>query len=144
MTHAFKPCSVCGGTVQPYAAEVRTELPPGLYKTVSGALPVCVPAGQTWVQTRWTVCCTQCTTYATYLVIKYGDQIMVEKSAPADKPDGKKLTRAELLEKVRKLSENTQELESAKKAAAKDYGDQLKDVKQEMRDVLEQLKKMPA
>ena len=68
---------------------------------------------------------------------------MTEAIAPASAEQAKKSDRKELLEKVRRLSESIQATESAKKAASKDYNEELKGLKEELHDVLDQLKDTP-
>jgi len=50
------------------------------------------------------------------------------------------LKRTELLEKVRRLSEFIEVTEGAKRAAARDYNDELKELRKELQDTLAVLK----
>lgn len=72
---------------------------------------------------------------------------VTDKVVPAQKAGAEldtKLSRGELLEKLRRLEETRRDVADAKRTAAKDYGDQLKDIDGEMADVLELLKKAGA
>ena len=51
--------------------------------------------------------------------------------------------RRELLEKLRRLQKQQQQVEGDKSSMAKDYNDQLKDIKKELRDTLTELEDTP-
>lgn len=70
--------------------------------------------------------------------VKSGDKVVTEQNSP----DGvsKASDRNELLEKLRRLEELRRDVEGMKKSAASDYNDQLKDINNEIQDLLAVLK----
>lgn len=68
----------------------------------------------------------------------------VKPAQNAEQDIDKKLNRSELLEKLRRLEELKRDVEAQKRAASKDYSDQLKDIDGEVSDVLELLKNTEA
>ena len=106
--------------------------------------PIVVPdALPRWMRYRWVTQCTGCSTLVEYIVVKDGETIMAEGTSPTKASDAKTASRPELLEKVRRLSENIEATESAKKAASKDYNEELKALKDELHDTLDLLKDTP-
>ena len=87
--------------------------------------------------------CLVCKTIHIYTVTKDKDGNMVEK-ATQGAAEGSVATRPELLEKLRRLNEREADVAAQKKGEMKAFNDQLKDLKDEKKTVLESLKKMPA
>ena len=74
-----------------------------------------------------------------------GDKVMSEVTdQDVTGEEAKAMSRNDLLEKLRRLEEQYRAVEADKKAATSDYNDQLKDLKQEIADVLAALENTPA
>jgi len=90
----------------------------------------CVACGAEFSQTGPTVSCPVCHT----VQLVKGDRAMSMNSAESKPATG--MDRAELLEKLNRLTVDMNAVTEEKKAAAERYNEQLKDLKAEIDDIL--------
>lgn len=136
-------CPVCQGDLEYLRDVIKEVLPAGLHKVADNVLPVRVPVGEPWTLCTQLMRCMHCSTHCKHITLTNGDKTMTDIVTPVNAEEASKPTREELLEKVRRLSETIEDVTDTKKAAAKDYNDQLKSLKDEMHDTLETLKNTP-
>lgn len=134
----MKSCINCGGELYPLDAEIIKVLPPGLHKGPDGVLPV--PTGCEYRCHQTSVACADCGAYYDYMRITNGDMTMTEGMTPAQAAKAAEPTRAELLEKVRRLNESIANTTALKKSTAKHHNDDLKNYNLELTATLDRLK----
>lgn len=124
-------CGACGGAFAPAGEETgdRSRGQPGRKFTLCQ------------------VACRECGSRFTANVTRDAQTGRIEDvymTAPLEEDEARaKETRKEKLERLRRLNERIVQTERDKKTAADDYGEQLKDLKAEVKQVLAELKDMP-
>lgn len=134
------PCGACQGMLERTSEPEFKTLTFGLHPTTQGSLHV--PEGQEYQQESFLTECLDCGSIYKYLITKNGESIVSEETTPSN-VGADPAKRKDLLEKVRRLSEEIISIETMKKAALKDYNEQINELKDERQDVLEALKNTP-
>ena len=124
-------CGACGGELAPVGEE-KADRSRG-------------QAGMSF--TLCQVACRECGSRYTANVTRDSQTGAIEDvfmTAPLEEDQQRKNeTRKEKLERLRRLNERVVQTEKDKKTAADDYGEQLKDLKAEIKQVLDELNGMP-